>query len=220
MGRLTWLVRHGESMANAGLPTADPHDIALTELGLRQADVVADAVPRAPSLVVTSSFLRARRTARPTSRRFPTVPEEIWEVQEFTYLGSLHGQNLSDRERAPFAETYWHAANPYAVDRPDLGCESFAGLMDRADRLLARLSLIPDGLVVVFSHGMFIRAVDWCLRSRAGSVDRLDMGGYREHQRGNPVPNGSIIELDLDDKELREPIELTDRSGSPFPAVW
>ncbi|KPM53057.1 phosphoglycerate mutase [Frankia sp. R43] len=208
MGQLVWLVRHGESTANAGQPGTDPDGIGLTDLGLRQADFVADAVPRDPSLIVVSGFLRAQLTAEPTTRRFPTTPQEIWEVHEFTYLGSLHGKPMSDRDRVPYASSYWLAANPYHVDRPEVGSESFAGLLDRADRLLARLRLAPPGLVVVFSHGMFIRAVDWCLRSRAGRVQRLDMGGYREHQQGNPVPNGSIIELHEDDKELRQPIDL------------
>ncbi|OAA27069.1 fructose-2,6-bisphosphatase [Frankia sp. EI5c] len=220
MGRQVWLVRHGESTANAGQPTVDPHGIGLTALGARQADAVADSIPREPALIVVSAYLRAQLTAEPTVRRFPATPREIWEVHEFTYLGSLHGMALSDHERAPYARAYWQAADPYTVDRPEFGCESFAGLLDRADRLLARLRTAPDGLVVIFSHGMFIRAVDWCLRSRAGRVRRLDMDGYRELQVRNPVPNGSIIELREDDEVLREPLELTDRTGSPSPGVW
>lgn len=222
MQRRVWLVRHGESTANAGQPSADPHGIGLTDLGVRQADAVAGMIPYDPSLIVVSWYLRARLTAEPTARRFPATPLEVWDVQEFTYLGSLHGQKLTDLERAPFARQYWHQANPYSVDRPELGCESFAGLMDRADRLLARLHQAPPGLVVVFTHGMFIRAVDWCLRARAGTAERLDMGGYREHHRRRPVPNGSIIELQEGDRELREATEpdLRDRTGSPSPGAW
>lgn len=220
MGRRVWLVRHGESTTNAGLPTVDPNGIGLTDRGVRQAGVVADAVPYEPALIVVSAFPRAQQTAEPTIRRFPATPQEIWEVHEFTYLGSLHGLALSDQERAPYARTYWQAANPYFVDRPERGCESFAGVLDRADRLLARLRLAPDGLILVFTHGMFIRAVDWCLRSRAGQVERLDMGGYRQLQVTNPVRNGSIIELREGDQALREPLELTDRTGSPSRGGW
>lgn len=230
MERLVWLVRHGESAANAGQPTMEPNGFGLTELGVRQAGFVADAFTRDPSLIVVSGFRRAQQTAEPTANRFPTTPQEVWEVHEFTYLGSLHGRALRDRERAPHALAYWRAADPYFVDRPELGCESFAGLLDRADRFLTRLRLAPAGLAMVFSHGMFIRAVDWCLRSRAGQVGRLDMAGYRQHQVGNPVPNCSIIELREGDTQLRAPVRLTDqahrrigltdRSGSPSPGAW
>jgi broad specificity phosphatase PhoE len=148
-----------------------------------------------PSLVATSRYRRAGQTAEPTLRRFPGVPCEEWDVHEFTYLGSLHGRLLSNAEREPYAAEYWERADPYAVDRPEAGAESFAGMLTRAERLLARLESAPAGLVIVFTHGMFIRGVDWFLRARAGMVDLLDMTGYREHHQRNPVPNASVTVL-------------------------
>ena len=68
---MTWLVRHGQSATNAGLPTAGQDDVPLTELGLEQAAAVACRVDRAPDLLIVSPFLRARATAAPIQARWP-----------------------------------------------------------------------------------------------------------------------------------------------------
>ena len=60
-----WLIRHGESIANAGEPTQDHAAIPLSEKGLQQAQELALAIPSAPDLIVTSPFLRAQQTAGP-----------------------------------------------------------------------------------------------------------------------------------------------------------
>ena len=52
-----WLIRHGESIANAGEPTQDHAAIPLSEKGLQQAQELALAIPSAPDLIVTSPFL-------------------------------------------------------------------------------------------------------------------------------------------------------------------
>ena len=61
-----WLIRHGESEANAGLPTSDVALIELTEKGHQQAQKVASAFTQAPSLIVTSPYIRTKQTAQPT----------------------------------------------------------------------------------------------------------------------------------------------------------
>ena len=54
-----WLIRHGESIANAGEATQDHRNIPLSELGLKQAQSLALQIPRRPDLIVTSPYLRA-----------------------------------------------------------------------------------------------------------------------------------------------------------------
>ncbi len=53
---LTWLVRHGQSTSNAGLPATGHGEVPLTELGQQQAREVADLVQRQPDLLVVSPF--------------------------------------------------------------------------------------------------------------------------------------------------------------------
>ena len=65
---IVFLIRHGESQSNAGLPTTSPNNVALTPQGRQQARHVADFLKFYPSLdlIVTSPYLRAKQTAEPT----------------------------------------------------------------------------------------------------------------------------------------------------------
>src|SRR5438477_8698923 len=85
---LAWLIRHAESVANFGGATSDPAGIPLTERGKAQAGHLAAAIPRSPTMIVTSGYARTKLTARPTLERFPNVPHQQWPVHEFTYLHS------------------------------------------------------------------------------------------------------------------------------------
>src|SRR5688500_12168421 len=95
-----WLIRHGESESNAGLPTFDTAEITLTPRGFAQAKHIVEAFSRPPSLIVTSPHLRARQSARPTIERFPQARLEEWPVHEYTYLSlaSRHGTTLQGRK--------------------------------------------------------------------------------------------------------------------------
>jgi len=61
-----WLIRHGQSESNAGLPSADWQGIPLTELGHQQAARIAGVFTDPPKLIVSSPYLRAQQTAQPT----------------------------------------------------------------------------------------------------------------------------------------------------------
>ncbi|MEE4072647.1 histidine phosphatase family protein [Pseudomonas viridiflava] len=76
--------------------------MALTDLGNLQADKLAASLSEAPVLIISSPFERALHTARPTALRFPEVPMEIWQVEEFTYLspGRFTGTTQADRKPA------------------------------------------------------------------------------------------------------------------------
>lgn len=58
-----WLIRHGESIANAGQPTQDHSMIPLSPLGIKQAQDLALTITEKPDLIVTSPYLRAQQTA-------------------------------------------------------------------------------------------------------------------------------------------------------------
>ncbi|MFC3450975.1 histidine phosphatase family protein [Amycolatopsis speibonae] len=186
-----WLIRHGESESNAGLPGGEPGASALTELGRRQALEIAESLA-GPRLIVTSPFLRARQTAGPTIERFPGAECEEWPVQEFTFLGELHGQVTTTATRKPYTEAYWERADPHhAVN----GAESFAALFTRTQEFLARLGGREPGPIAVFTHGLFIRAVMWSLLTGITTPDSEAMRGFRTFADTYLVPNGDITEL-------------------------
>jgi len=107
-----FLIRHGESESNAELPSADPGSASLTPDGHRQARHIAQVLADVPALIVTSPYLWARQTAQPTISRFPQAAYEQWSVQQFTYLGDLHGRTSTAAERQPYARAYWAQADP------------------------------------------------------------------------------------------------------------
>ena len=121
-----WLIRHGQSESNAGLPSADWRGIPLTELGRQQAERIAEVFADPPKLIVRSPYLRAQETAQPTIARYPGAACEEWPVQEFSYLRTLDGRATTSHERAPEVRAYWEQADPQHAEP---GAESFAGLL-------------------------------------------------------------------------------------------
>jgi 2,3-bisphosphoglycerate-dependent phosphoglycerate mutase len=187
-----WLIRHGQSEANAGRPGTGPGDSPLTPLGLQQAERVALAIPDAPALIVTSPFVRARATAERTIARFPTSPVQEWPVQEFAYLGQFHGRVTTSPQREQHVRAYWERADPHLVNGD---AESFAHLIDRIEECLSRLDQQDGGLVVVFTHGMFTMALLWWLLTGRGEVTGDAMRRFRVFADTCRIPNGCIVEL-------------------------
>ena len=110
-----FLVRHGESQANAGIATPDPVKVELTPLGEKQADkeFAAFLKENTPlNLIVTSPYFRTKQTAEPTKALFPHTDIEEWEVQEFTYLSSMHRKRSTTQERKPLVDFYWTMCEP------------------------------------------------------------------------------------------------------------
>jgi len=193
---IAWLIRHGESEGNAGLPTRNAGDSALTTRGVEQARLVAAAFAASPSLIVVSPYRRAAQTAAPTVARFPAVPREEWPVQEFTYLGRLHGRLTTGAERQQFREAYWARADPWYADGPR--SESFQGVLGRGRDLLERLRGAGVPRVAVFTHAMFIRATLWPLLGGgevSAEVSAEEMRRFRAFALGLPIPNGALLEL-------------------------
>ncbi|GLW65702.1 phosphoglycerate kinase [Actinomadura rubrobrunea] len=189
-----WLVRHGESESNAGLPTNGPAAAPLTALGRRQAERVAAQLPESPALIVSSPFVRARQTARATVERFPDVAYEEWPVQEFTYLGRLHAPQTTAEQRRPHSDAYWQRCDPAYVNGGN--GESFKAVIARARAFLDRAAHHPvDGPIAVFSHGLFIKTVMWTLLTGVTDPSAADMRTFRHFDGVCYVPNGTIVEL-------------------------
>ncbi len=194
-----WLIRHGESVANAGGPVTSFSQIALTPRGHQQAELFAarfhELSPDPPTLIVLSPYLRARQTAEPFLRRFPQVPSEVWPVQEFTYLDPVATHGLNDTERDPFYADYWGRNDPdyRAAD----SAESFTAFLDRVRDTLRRLSAHPCGRrVAIFTHGYFMQAVRLLLLFPE-LTDQSMMSASRRLNDAEPIANTEVLELRL-----------------------
>gem|GEM_PF-627568 len=153
-----WLIRHGESTANAGAKTSNHKTIPLSLKGQEQAQKISLSFQESPTLIITSLFQRAQHTAEPTIRRFPSVKCEVWDVQEFTYLAPDTCINTTAAERKARVNEYWERLDPDYVDGD--GAESFNTLLSRVRTVIDRLSRFKDGLVVIFTHALFMQAFE------------------------------------------------------------
>ena len=188
-----FLIRHGESESNAGLPSATADSAPLTARGRWQADQIARVIADVPALIVTSPYRRARQTAEPTISRFPSADCQEWPVQEFTYLGDLYGRSSTASERASHVQAFWDQADPGR--RHSDGAESFTDLLRRSSDCLSRLSGRTSGPVVVFTHGLFMRAVAWSLLTGISTPGHEEMRGFRRFADRYLIPNAGVIEL-------------------------
>jgi broad specificity phosphatase PhoE len=188
-----WLIRHGESESNAGMPTSDTTKIVLTPRGIAQAEYVAAAFTRAPSLIVMSPYLRAQQSAQPTIERFPQARREEWPVHEYTYLSLASRHNTTLHGRKPQIDAYWERCDPQYLDGD--GAETFAALVERAKHVLERIKQLDDTFVAIFSHGLFIRTLLWVLLAGSVEIDPTRMRRYRGFVSGFAVPNASIVKL-------------------------
>ncbi len=199
-----WLIRHGESESNARRPTDHPATVPLTSQGRRQAERVARAFVRTPDLLIVSPYSRARETAAATCSVFPDVETTEWPVQEFTYIAPARYRGTTVDDRRAFVLDYWRRLDPDFHDGE--GAESFRDLVERTERVAEMLRAADrDGarrFLAVFSHGQFLRALLWWSLRGARDIDRRAMTQFLGFLRAVVLPNGGILPLRVEAREL------------------
>lgn len=189
---MIWMVRHGESVANAGAITSDYAAIPLTDRGTSQARSVAKAFPSPPDWVGCSPFRRARQTAAPLLERYPGSELVELPVHEFTYLAPERCVGLSPATRKPLVDAYWSRMDPDYCDGE--GAEPFSGLLRRARQFLEDAETMP-GFGVVFSHEQFIRALLLTIAYPSSAAPTALMRRFFALRVGLPIPNGSVVRI-------------------------
>lgn len=195
------LVRHGQSVANAGGTPADHINNPLTELGHAQAKVFAEGLDCKPGLFLVSPFLRARQTAEPLLRRFPDVPVEEWPIQEFTFLEPLRHNGTNEEQQQPHIFDYWKRNDPAHIAGP--GAESFTQFLNRARDAIRRLSyLSPGGCIVVFTHGLLMQAFRLLLLFPYATDAEL-MPNFRRFHFDHFIENTDVLEFEVADGKVQ-----------------
>lgn len=192
-------IRHAESVANAGQATIDPATIPLTRGGELQSLALVDVLPK-PMTIVTSSYTRARQTAAPTIDRHLLANVDIWPVHEFTYLAPFRFPTVSTFfDRAPAVAEYWRRCDPAYSDGP--GVESFDDFIRRVRIAILALSTFrsADDHILIFGHGLFIKAVRFIVENGAemGCVVPSYMGDFHRFANETALYNASISKMSL-----------------------
>ncbi len=195
------LVRHGQSLANAGGKTVDHVTNPLTETGHLQSRSFAGSLDCKPTLFIVSPFLRAQQTAEPLRQRFPEVPVEEWPVHEFSFLNPARHHNTSEADREPHVFNYWKHRDPAYIDGD--GAESFVAFLDRAREAIRRLAARnPAGCIVIFTHGFFMQAFRLVLLF-PDATDAELMSNFRRFHSVNLIENAESLEFEIRDSKVR-----------------
>ena len=156
-----WFIRHAESESNAGLPINSPGDINITDKGKEQAEKIAEFINQEPNLIVTSPYKRTSQTAKPTLEKFPDVIQEIWPIQEFTYLSKEHYDNSTSSQRYPAARKYFQKGDSDLILGE--GAESFNQFLQRVNITKRKINSLEVDFTIIFGHGWFMRALFWAM---------------------------------------------------------
>jgi probable phosphoglycerate mutase len=195
------LVRHGQSVANAGGIAPDHITNPLTELGHMQAKTFSEEFDCSPTLFVVSPFLRARQTSEPLLQRFPEIPTEEWPIYEFTFLEPARHNGTNEEQQMPHILAYWERGDPAHLTGP--GAESFTLFLDRARDAAQRLAQMnPGGCIVVFTHGLLMQAFRLLMLFPTATDAEL-MSNFRRFHFSNFIKNTEAIELEAINGQLR-----------------
>jgi broad specificity phosphatase PhoE len=172
--RTLWLARHGQSVSNAVRRFQGIQDVALSDLGRRQAECLARGLSgRSIAHVYASPLERARHTAEAVARALGSPLSVVDDLRELS-LGEWEGRTVEEIRALP--------GDPYAqwvrdpLEKAPPGAEPLADVQSRAVRAVEVIAEShPNGDdVLVVAHGGVISAyLAHCLGLPLGAIWRL-----------------------------------------------
>ena len=178
------LARHGQSVSNAVRRFQGVQDVALSELGARQAEALGLALRRLRiTAVYTSPLERARRTAEIAAAGLGVPLTPVHDLRELS-LGDWEGRTVEEIRALPGDPYERWVRDPVACLPP--GAEPLPEVQARVVSAMADIAAAhPNGRqVLVVCHGGVISAyLAHCLGLPLSSIWRLTLS------------NGSITEV-------------------------
>lgn len=156
------LVRHGQTLWNLEMKYQGHCDVALTDKGIRQAELAADRLAKEEiSAVYASDLNRAFKTAQCIASKHNLGVTAIPELREINF-GDWEGmtfEGISDPANSQWSEEMSKVfSHPGEAQIP--GGETFHEVKERAMIALNKLvAAHPNQTIVVVSHGGTIRTV-------------------------------------------------------------
>ena len=175
MSRLL-LARHGQSVSNAVRRFQGMQDVALSELGARQAEALGLAIRRLRiAAVYTSPLERARRTAEIAAAGLGVPLTPVHDLRELS-LGDWEGRTVEEIRALPGDPYEQWVRDPVACLPP--GAEPLPEVQARVVSAMADIAARhPNGQqVLVVCHGGVISAyLAHCLGLPLSSIWRLTL---------------------------------------------
>jgi alpha-ribazole phosphatase len=152
------LIRHGETLWNVEMKYQGHCDVALTEKGIKQAELAADSLAKESiSAVYASDLCRAFVTAESIANKHDLQVATIPELREINF-GQWEGlayDKINNQWSDIMAKLFTH---PDEIQIPD--GETFREVKERATIALSTLiKKHPNETIVVVSHGGTIRTI-------------------------------------------------------------
>lgn len=206
------LVRHGESESNVGLPTYSPESIALTPAGHSQSKTLSKSWQNGPDLLITSNYLRARQTAKPTLEKYHCSTLTWNSAREFTYLQPSDWVGSTAEDRTSAVKEYWSRCDPAYID--GAGAESFQAFSERVLATIGELlALRGVGRIAVFSHEQFIKAFMWCVISKG--YQKINMEKFRDLNARLVVSHCARIKFVVTNNQTFESLAYNELTSTP-----
>ncbi|PNK61317.1 histidine phosphatase family protein [Psychrobacter sp. FDAARGOS_221] len=196
--RKIYLVRHGQSTANAGGDAQPNAQIELTELGHQQAQEVAqwlsDTLGDNVASINVSSFVRTQQTAQPYLDQMQRQAQVIDGLEEFTCQSFAKINGLPFQTRLAMVDEYWASAQPDEAHGAD--AESFLNFYQRVQQVLVYFQTLPKGNHVVYTHGYWISMVIWQLLGLSADTQQ-EVAKFRQFEKSIRAKNGEVFCLTL-----------------------
>jgi broad specificity phosphatase PhoE len=186
-----FLARHGESDWNAANRFQGHSDRPLTDLGLRQAEALAEAVEAEHvEAIYSSPLIRALETAKIVAARTGIEVVEDEDLREVDTGGWSGLSRQEVQERFPDGFERWISGGTGWEDG-----ESYEDMAARSLEAVRRIAEAhPGGRVLVISHGGPIRAIQ-------AAANGMDIHTYR---RLKPVePNARLSAVAIQNGRIR-----------------
>lgn len=171
-----YIVRHGQSQANADHIIAGSHESPLSEVGERQAAYAGDTARQffKFDLIVSSPMSRAHQTAAIIAQHIGYPHEDI------LVLDDLRERNLGDVEGKDYSQAPHHNGN-YEDAENVPGVEPIDELYKRMQKVLTVLQARPEQNILVVAHNGCLRMLKVALHQDP------PMSMYRQARLDNAV---------------------------------
>ena len=182
------LVRHGESIGNAGLPiNCTYQQYPLTPKGWKEAEKYSETVQEAPDIIVSSPFKRAIDTSLPLRKLYPKAEFIIDpRLAAFAYLGNEY-YTTKRYSRSGAINSYWNALDPDLIAGD--GAESFRAFHKRTLSFFHWFEKLNDAKIIGFTHAMSIRMLELYSKHILPDDPYKALVAYKKHRESRRVNN-------------------------------